>query len=509
MSYDKVIIDQYPNTVAEVAEIDDQYKELATEISKSAVDELLNKLTKIPRVCGHPEEISQYLFDWAKEHGLDPKRDSEYNIYWDIEATPGCEDWPKVMLQIHSDIVWETTDSTLSKNDGIDAVFEEDTGKMHSRDYKTTLGADPGQGMATIMELSINKEYKHGPLRALFTFDEEQTMAGSLALGKEVIDCDYCLNVDGRQVGVVRVSCSGVYGPFIEKNVEMIKPSFDTQIEISISNLLGGHSGNSIILKRISAVDFMHKMLKKLIDENVKYELVSLVGGTSVNSIPLTGTLKIVVDNSDVEKVKDVARNVLNYLSDLSLDDKNGKLDFNVSDNPSDVFKQENLDEIIYTFDENPYKIFEMNELLDNVPKNSHNFGIVKIADGKIEFCTKYRFTNQEFLDETSKRIDKLIEDLNYKATYWQNFPAWPTLENNKVLDAYVEAYRKTINIDPIVTGTHGSLEIGCFARHNPNFQCISIGGDIEEEHSVKETFYTKSFPQHIAVLINFLENFH
>lgn len=509
MSCDRVIIDQYPNTIAEAAKIDDQYKELATKMSKSAVAELLNNITKIPRVCGHPEEISQYLFDWAKEHGLDPKRDSDYNIYWDIEATPGCEDWPKVMLQIHSDIVWETTDSTLSKNSGIDAVLEEDTGKMHSRDYKTTLGADPGQGMAIIMELSINKNYKHGPLRALFTYDEEQTMAGSLSLGKEVIDCDYCVNVDGRQLGVVRVSCSGVFGPFIEKNVEMIESSFDTQVEINISNLLGGHSGNSIIFKRISALDFMYKMLKKLIDENVEYELVSLVGGISVNTIPLAGTLNIVVDNSDVEKVKDIARNLLKYLSDLSIDDKNGKLDFNVLDNPAKVFRKENLDEIIYTFDENPYKIFEMNELIENVPKNSQNIGIAKIADGKLEFYLKYRFTNQEFADETLKRLKKLIKDLNYEVTYWQDFPAWPTLENNKVLNAYVESCKRVINIDPVVTATHGTLEIGCFIRHNPNFQCISIGGDIEEEHSVKETFHTKSFPQYIAVLIDFLENFH
>ena len=48
----------------------------------------------------------------------------------------------------------------------------------------TSLGADDGIGVSAIMYL-LQQDFQHGPIRAIFTVDEEQGMSGAKAL-------DYC-----------------------------------------------------------------------------------------------------------------------------------------------------------------------------------------------------------------------------------------------------------------------------------------------------------------------------
>ena len=51
----------------------------------------------------------------------------------------------------------------------------------------TTLGADNGLGVATIMALLESADIAHPPLEALFTIDEETGMTGAMALEAGVL----------------------------------------------------------------------------------------------------------------------------------------------------------------------------------------------------------------------------------------------------------------------------------------------------------------------------------
>lgn len=46
----------------------------------------------------------------------------------------------------------------------------------------TTLGADNGLGVATIMAILESKDIAHPPIEALFTIDEETGMTGAMGL---------------------------------------------------------------------------------------------------------------------------------------------------------------------------------------------------------------------------------------------------------------------------------------------------------------------------------------
>lgn len=55
-----VVIDEYPNTVAQNAKIDKKYKEAASKVAESAIAEFLD-LCKVVRTTADCTHISAYL----------------------------------------------------------------------------------------------------------------------------------------------------------------------------------------------------------------------------------------------------------------------------------------------------------------------------------------------------------------------------------------------------------------------------------------------------------------
>lgn len=63
------------------------------------------ELAKVPRPSHHEERVSEYLFQWAKRHGLAVEKDNMNEIIIDKPASPGCENVPRVIFQAHMDMV--------------------------------------------------------------------------------------------------------------------------------------------------------------------------------------------------------------------------------------------------------------------------------------------------------------------------------------------------------------------------------------------------------------------
>lgn len=94
-------------------------------------------------------------------------------------------------------MVGVSTDESIDmKTTPLDPVYDKDSGQIYTRDHKTTLGADDGEGIVTLLAIASNKNVVHGPLRLLFTYDEETTMQGAKELSPNVLDSSFIINVD-------------------------------------------------------------------------------------------------------------------------------------------------------------------------------------------------------------------------------------------------------------------------------------------------------------------------
>ena len=61
-------------------------------------------LTQVPRPSGHLEKVQEFLLNWAKEKGVEAKKDEAGNILMYKPASAGMENCKMVTLQGHMDM---------------------------------------------------------------------------------------------------------------------------------------------------------------------------------------------------------------------------------------------------------------------------------------------------------------------------------------------------------------------------------------------------------------------
>lgn len=274
------------------------------------------------------------------------------------------------------------------------------------------------------MALSKDYGFKHGPLRIIFTTKEETTMDGAYGLNSEVLDSDYMVSIDGRQAGTVRIFSCGVRTFVYKKNYEMTNSKHDTQLKINVDDLLGGHSANSIIYNRVSAIDVLRNVINRLQEGGINFDLISIEGGQNFNAIAYSAVMKLACSKNDIDTIKEISNSVLEEQMANSVDDKNGKCSFEVSELASDVFNNEGTMQIIEMLNTFHNEIFDMFEEVELVPKNSLNMGVVSIKDGGLEFTLMYRFGEEKFLNKFEAFNEKTSKKLQINYDVIETLPA-------------------------------------------------------------------------------------
>ena len=85
----------------------DQLLTTMNNLEPKEVFAIFDEIRKVPRPSKHEEKISQWLVDFAAQHGIECVRDEAMNVIMRKPATPGMEGKPGVILQAHMDMVCE------------------------------------------------------------------------------------------------------------------------------------------------------------------------------------------------------------------------------------------------------------------------------------------------------------------------------------------------------------------------------------------------------------------
>ena len=164
-------------------------------------------LTQVPRPSGHLEKVQRFLLDWAKQKGVEAFQDEAGNIIMRKAATPGMENRKCVTLQGHMDMVpQKAADSNHNfETDPIQTYIDGEWVRAKG----TTLGADDGMAVATIMAIMEDDSLKHGPIEGFITADEETTMYGVNNMKADVIEGEILLNLDDETEGEMIIGSAG------------------------------------------------------------------------------------------------------------------------------------------------------------------------------------------------------------------------------------------------------------------------------------------------------------
>ena len=137
-------------------------------------------LNAVPRPSKKEERLIQFMKKYGETLGLETMVDHIGNVIIKKPATAGMEDRQTIVMQSHLDMVHQKNADTIFDFDteGIRMIVDGDW--IHAEG--TTLGADNGIGVASIMAILESKTIEHPAMEALFTIDEETGMTGALEL---------------------------------------------------------------------------------------------------------------------------------------------------------------------------------------------------------------------------------------------------------------------------------------------------------------------------------------
>ena len=186
---------------------------------------LFEQLNEVPRPSKREQRVVTWLCNFGSQLGLSTEVDTAGNVLIRKPATAGMENRAAIVLQSHVDMVHQkNSDTTFDfESQGIQSYIDGEWVRARG----TTLGADNGIGVATIMAILSAKDLSHGPLEGLFTVDEETGMTGAANLKTGWLQGRILLNLDTEEHGDLCIGCAYcmVACPY-EARSKTAKPSF-------------------------------------------------------------------------------------------------------------------------------------------------------------------------------------------------------------------------------------------------------------------------------------------
>lgn len=164
-------------------------------------------LNAVPRGSKKEERVIAFMVDFGKKLGLETTVDPVGNVIIKKPATKGMENKKTIVMQSHLDMVHQKNNDTDFDFDtqGIKMYIDGDWVKANG----TTLGADNGLGVATIMSILESDDIPHPAIEALFTIDEETGMTGAMGLEAGYLSGEILLNLDTEDDDEIGVGCAG------------------------------------------------------------------------------------------------------------------------------------------------------------------------------------------------------------------------------------------------------------------------------------------------------------
>ena len=474
-------------------------------LQPKAIWENFYLLTQVPRPSGHLEKIQKFLLDWAKEKGVEAKLDDAGNVIMYKPASPGMEDCKIVTLQGHMDMVpQKTPDSPHNfETDPIETWIDGEWVKAKN----TTLGADDGMAVATIMAIMEDNTLKHGPLEGFITADEESTMGGVNNMSADLLKGEILLNLDNETFGEFMIGSAG--GINLTASLEYKEdevPAGDSAVKIGIHNLLGGHSGLEINEGRGNA----NKMMARLVQDaiaNFEARLASWQGGNMRNAIPRDCDVVLTIPAENVDALKEVIDEWREtFKGEYGFVEKALTLDIEDTDLPAALVPEEIQDNLVNALCACHNGVMRFIPEVPSIVETSSNLAIVEIGGGKVMFKVLVRSSRDSMRDCCSETLESVFSMAGMKIELDGAYPAWQPNPESEIVALMKDVYKELFGADSKVQVIHAGLECGVIGAKYPKMDMVSFGPTMRSPHTPNERCYIPSVEKYWQFVLTTLE---
>jgi dipeptidase D len=444
------------------------------------------EVLSIPRPSKKEEKIIAYLENFGAKHKLETIKDGIGNILIRKPAFPGMEKAPSVCLQGHVDMVCEKDADVIHDfdNDPIQTYVEDGWLKAKG----TTLGADNGIAVATMLALLEARDIVHGPMECLFTIDEETGLTGAFGLEPGVLQSRILLNLDSEDDGEFFIGCAGGKDTVIELPLETEPvPQGYKALRIKVSGLQGGHSGDDIHRNRGNANKILNRFLWEASGQ-FGARVSHFEGGNLRNAIPRDAVGIFAVPSEHIAAAKSFA---ILYQKQVRFEFRVAEPDLKIEledfDLPKSVFTRTTQDHLLNSLYACPHGVIAWSQDIPGFVETSTNLASVKMVDGKIKIATSQRSSIESAKEDICNMVASVFRMTGASIEHSDGYPGWSPNPNSKVLDLCVQSYKDLFGQKPVVRAIHAGLECGIIGDKYPGMDMISYGPTMRGVHSPTE----------------------
>lgn len=477
--------------------------EAIRQLSPQAVWNNFADLNAVPRPSKKEERVIQFIKSFGEKLNLPTYVDEVGNVIIKKPATAGMEDRVTVVLQSHLDMVHQKNAATEFDfaTQGIEMWVDGDWVRAKG----TTLGADNGIGVASIMTLLASTDIPHPALEALFTIDEETGMTGALALKGGLLDGHIMLNLDTEEDNELTIGCAGGVDVTATGTYKGEKPQNTKAFQIAIKGLAGGHSGIEIHKGKGNSNKLMNRLLLNL-SRQFRIEIASIDGGSLRNAIPRESVAIVVVPE---DKVSDLQREISSYDALLKHEyhttDPSVYVGIEPTDMPSSVLPQDFQFTLLRCLYACPNGIYRMSPDIAGLVQTSNNLSRVLVKEGSYSLQCLTRSSVDSEKTDLQYAITSVFELLGAKVEYGGSYPGWTPNPTAPIVKLMSDLYQERYNAPALVNACHAGLECGILGTNYPDMQMISFGPTIHGAHSPDERVQVSSVQKYWGFLLETL----
>jgi len=411
-------------------------------------------LNAVPRASKKEERVIQFIVDFGKGLNLETQVDDIGNVIIKKPASQGMEDRQTVVLQSHLDMVHQKNRDTEFDFDteGIKMLVEDDWVKADG----TTLGADNGIGVATIMALLASKDIAHPAMEALFTIDEETGMTGALGLKGGLLTGSILLNLDTEDDDELTIGCAGGID-LTGKGSYLLDETSSNAVgyRLMVRGLTGGHSGMDIHKGRGNANKIMNRILYKA-NKQLDIRISMVDGGGLRNAIPRESISEIAVEDSKLKAFDAfIDKEKSNLESEYKTTDGNFELVVEKIEVPKNVCRLDFQNRFLRGLYALPSGIYRMSPDIDGLVQTSNNLARVLLKDGAYKIMCLTRSSVNTEKEDLADAISGAMELIGADVKLSGNYPGWKPKPEAPIIKLMADIYREKFNSEPHVNACH------------------------------------------------------
>lgn len=457
-------------------------------LQPSAIWGYFEDINAIPRPSKKEARIIEYMVQFGQSLGLKTVRDAIGNVIIYKPATAGMENKPTVILQSHLDMVHQKNADTQFDfaTQGIQSYIDGDWVKAKG----TTLGADNGIGVASIMALLASTDIPHPALEALFTIDEETGMTGAKELQKGILEGRILLNLDTEDDDEFSIGCAGG----IDTNTQYVytattPPSGAKAYRISVSGLKGGHSGVDIHLERGNA----NKIMNRLMYDCAAYglQIASIDGGSLRNAIPRESFATVIV--TDTKWVEVCTQRAEAIKAEYHIHDSGLTITVEETTLPATVMTADDTRKVTTAIQAAHNGVYTMSSAIPGLVETSSSLARVVVQDGKFTTQSLQRSSVESGKYDVAYTVAAPFALMGCTVEHGGAYPGWSPDPESRILKVLENNYKTLFNDSPKVMAIHAGLECGILGERYPGLDMISFGPTIKHPHSPDEKVHIAS----------------